>query len=64
MRKFLLFCFIAVICFPVLGAPLKDGVYTADFKSDSSMYHVNDAYGGKGVVTVHGGKMTIHVSIP
>jgi len=64
MRKFLLFCFIAVICFPVLGAPLKDGVYTADFKTDSSMFHVNDAYGGKGVLTVKGGKMTIHVTMP
>ncbi len=64
MRKILLFCFIAVICFPVLGAPLKDGVYTADFKTDSSMFHVNDAYGGKGVLTVKDGEMTIHVTMP
>lgn len=64
MKKIILFCFIAVICFPVLGAPLKDGVYTADFKTDSSMFHVNDAYGGKGVLTVEKGRMTIHVTMP
>lgn len=64
MKKIALFCFIAVICFPVLGAPLKDGVYSADFKTDSSMFHVNDAYGGKGVLTVKEGKMTIHVTMP
>ena len=56
--------FIAVFCFPVLGTPLKDGVYSADFRTDSSMFHVNDAYGGKGVLTVKEGRMTIHVTMP
>lgn len=55
---------ISVFSFPVLGAPLKDGVYTADFKTDSSMFHVNDAYGGKGLLTVKDGRMTIHVTMP
>ena len=64
MRKVLLFCFIAIICFPVLGAVPGDGVYTADFRTDSSMFHVNEAYDGKGVVTVKDGKMTIHVTMP
>ncbi len=65
MKKFIaVILFIALFCFPVLGVPLKDGVYTADFKTDSSMFHVNDAYEGKGVLTVKDGRMTIHVTMP
>lgn len=64
MKRFLLVLLTAVICFPVLGAPLKDGVYTADFKTDSSMFHVNDAYEGKGLLAVKEGRMTIHVTMP
>lgn len=44
-------------------ADLADGVYSADFITDSSMFHVNEANEGKGVLTVEGGKMTIHVSL-
>jgi cobalamin biosynthesis Co2+ chelatase CbiK/predicted small secreted protein len=44
-------------------AGLADGVYSADFITDSSMFHVNEANDGKGVLTVDGGKMTIHVSL-
>jgi uncharacterized glyoxalase superfamily protein PhnB len=44
-------------------AGLADGVYSADFTTDNSMFHVNEANGGKGVLTVKGGKMTIHVSL-
>ena len=43
---------------------LEDGVYTADFNTDSSMFHVNEAYDGKGILTVEKGQMTIHVSMP
>ena len=43
---------------------LEDGVYTADFNTDSSMFHVNEAYDGKGILTVENGQMTIHVSMP
>ena len=64
MKYFAVICFIAIICFPVLGAVPGDGVYTADFRTDSSMFHVNEAYDGKGVVTVKDGKMTIHVTMP
>lgn len=42
---------------------LEDGVYTADFTTDSSMFHVNEANNGKGVLTVTDGKATIHVSL-
>ena len=44
-------------------AQLEDGVYTAEFKTDSNMFHVNEANDGKGVLTVKDGKMTIHVSL-
>lgn len=44
-------------------AELADGVYTAEFKTDSNMFHVNEANDGKGVLTVKNGKMTIHISL-
>lgn len=43
---------------------LPDGVYTAEFKTDSSMFHVNEAYNGKGTLTVENGQMTIHITMP
>ena len=42
---------------------LDDGLYTADFRTDSSMFHVNEANNGKGTLTVKDGKMTIHISL-
>ena len=42
---------------------LADGVYTATFKTDSSMFKVNEANKGLGVLTVKDGQMTIHVSL-
>ena len=42
---------------------LPDGVYTADFNTDSSMFHANEACDGKGTLTVENGEMTIHVSL-
>lgn len=44
-------------------AALEDGVYTAEFETDSNMFHVNEANDGKGTLTVEDGKMTIHVSL-
>jgi hypothetical protein len=44
-------------------AVLADGTYLADFKTDSSMFHVNEAYDGKGTLTVENGVMTIHISL-
>lgn len=40
-----------------------DGTYDALFTTDSSMFHVNEAYDGKGTLTVKDGKMSIHVSL-
>lgn len=42
---------------------LADGVYTAEFHTDSSMFHVSEACDGKGTLTVRDGQMTIHVSL-
>lgn len=42
---------------------LEDGIYTAEFDTDSNMFHVNEAKDGKGILTVKDGEMTIHVSL-
>ena len=42
---------------------LEDGIYSAEFDTDSNMFHVNEANDGKGTLTVKDGKMTIHVSL-
>ena len=44
-------------------AELPDGTYAADFDTDSSMFHANEAFDGKGVLTVKDGQMTLHVSL-
>ena len=45
------------------AAALPDGVYTAEFDTDSSMFHANEACDGKGTLTVENGQMTFHVSL-
>ena len=45
------------------AAALEDGVYSAEFDTDSSMFHVNEANKDRGVLTVKDGQMTIHVSL-
>ena len=44
-------------------ATLPDGVYTADFETDSSMFHANETCDGKGTLTVENGQMIFHVSL-
>ena len=44
-------------------AGLEDGVYTAEFHTDSSMFHANETKDGKGTLTVKDGKMTMHVTL-
>ncbi len=44
-------------------AQLPDGVYTAEFSTDSSMFHVSEACDGNGTLTVKDGVMTIHISL-
>lgn len=63
------FCLLSVACGQKQNgvtpseAPIADGVYTADFNTDSTMFHVNEANNGKGVLTVKDGKMTIHIAL-
>ena len=45
------------------AAALSDGVYTAEFKTDSSMFHASEAVDGMGTLTVENGVMTFHVSL-
>lgn len=42
---------------------LADGTYVAEFTSDSSMFHINEAYGDKGILTVANGEMTMHITL-
>lgn len=43
---------------------LEDGVYTAEFTTDSSMFHINEAYNNLGTLTVKNGEATIHITLP
>ena len=42
---------------------LEDGIYTAEFDTDSSMFHVNEACNGRATLTVKDGKMTVHITL-
>ena len=42
---------------------LPDGVYSVQFDTDSSMFHVNEALEGRGTLTVEKGVMTVHISL-
>lgn len=46
---------------PQIG--LADGVYTAEFVTDSSMFRANEACDGKGTLTVQDGQAILHVSL-
>lgn len=41
---------------------LERGIYTVDFDTDSSMFHVNETCEGKGTLTVDDG-MTLHITL-
>ncbi len=45
------------------AAALPDGVDSAEFDTDSGMFHANEACDGKGTLTVENGTMTFHVSL-
>ena len=49
---------------PVAEVLLADGTYSAEFRTDGSMFHINEAYDNRGVLTVADGKMTIHITLP
>ena len=77
MRKLFLISIIMAVCLllascgkeaveplPEPECPLEDGIYSAEFRTDSSMFHINEAYNNRGVLTVENGKMTIHITLP
>ena len=45
------------------AAALADGVYKATFKTDSSMFKMNEVCKGQGTLTVKDGQMTIHITL-
>lgn len=68
-KKVIVLLWVVILCCTLAAGcgkknTLADGTYTADFNTDSSMFHVNEAYDGKGILTVEKGQMTIHVSMP
>lgn len=44
-------------------AELPDGIYTAEFSTDSSMFRVNETCEGRGTLIVENGEMTIHITL-
>lgn len=48
---------------PAQEENLADGIYTAVFTTDSSMFQVNEACEGRGTLTVKDGEMMLHVSL-
>lgn len=67
MKKLLAFALVALLaltgCAALAEAVPEDGVYTAAFTTDSSMFHVNEAHEGRGILTVKDGEMIIHVTL-
>ena len=47
-----------------MTSALEDGVYSAKFTTDGSMFHVNEMYDDRGTLTVKDGEMTIHITMP
>lgn len=45
------------------GEVLPDGIYTVNFDTDSSMFHVNETCEGKGTLTVKDGEMSVHITL-
>ena len=46
------------------NAPIADGTYSVKFDSDGSMFHINEVYKGRGILTVKNGEMTVHIVMP
>ncbi len=42
---------------------LEDGVYVVEFTTDSSMFHINEAYDNKAHLTVEDGVGTVHITL-
>ena len=46
------------------SSAMAEGTYSAEFKSDNSMFHANEADDNKGVLTINDDGMTLHLRMP
>lgn len=46
------------------SSAMAEGTYSAEFKSDNSMFHANEADDSKGVLTINADGMTLHLRMP
>ena len=61
---FVLFTLLAVFAAaPAQDEKPEDGIYSAIFTTDSTMFNVCEAHDGRGTLTVKDGEMVIHVSL-
>ncbi len=44
-------------------ALLEDGIYTVDFTTDSTMFHINETLNDKATLTVKDGEMNVHITL-
>lgn len=66
MKRFICLLFMVFLCVPALSeqtAPLEDGLYVVKFQTDSSMFRVNEAHEGMGLMRVQDGEMLLHVTL-
>lgn len=59
-----LFALLLSGCANAKKAAIEDGVYLASFDTDGTMFHVNETWKGKGILTVKEGEMMIHIVMP
>lgn len=60
----LILCLVAAGCGKQESkAPVPDGTYEVKVRTDSTMFHINEAKKGMGTLTVKDGKMTVHISL-
>lgn len=66
MKKLICFLLMVFLCVPTLSeqaVPLEDGLYVVKFQTDSSMFRVNEAHEGMGLMRVQEGEMLLHVTL-
>ncbi len=72
-RNFILIALATMaLCISITGCSAKktskidldNGTYTAEFTTDSSMFHINEAYDNLGTLTVKDGEAIIHITLP
>ena len=68
-KKFVLISALAILLLTVFtpvfaqSEPLEDGIYSAVFTTDSSMFNLCETSEGRGTLTVKDGEMVIHITL-